>query len=34
MPSENRTWVVLAVAPFNNALSGLEDLKQVLLVLT
>ncbi|HEY9884215.1 MAG TPA: ATP-binding protein [Thermosynechococcaceae cyanobacterium] len=32
--SENRTWVVLAVAPFNNALSGLEDLKQVLLVLT
>ncbi|MBD2074936.1 sensor histidine kinase [Phormidium sp. FACHB-592] len=32
--SENRTWVVLAVAPLNNALSGLEDLKQVLLVLT
>ncbi|XHX79333.1 MAG: sensor histidine kinase [Stenomitos frigidus ULC029] len=32
--SEDRTWVVLAVAPFNNALSGLEDLKQVLLILT
>lgn len=32
--SENRTWVVLAVAPLNNALSGLDDLKQVLLILT
>ncbi|XGW00439.1 MAG: ATP-binding protein [Leptolyngbya sp. BL-A-14] len=33
-PGENRTWVVLAVAPLENALSGLEDIKQVLLVLT
>ena len=33
-PSESRTWVVLAVAPLENALSGLEDIKQVLLVLT
>ncbi|MBW4471968.1 MAG: sensor histidine kinase [Stenomitos rutilans HA7619-LM2] len=31
---ESRTWVVLAVAPLENALSGLEDIKQVLLILT
>lgn len=33
-PGESRTWVVLAVAPLDNALSGLEDIKQVLLILT
>ncbi|PSB34298.1 sensor histidine kinase [Stenomitos frigidus] len=33
-PGESRTWVVLAVAPLENALSGLEDIKQVLLILT
>lgn len=33
-PTENRTWVVLAVAPVEQALSGLEEIKQVLVVLT
>ncbi len=33
-PGEYRTWVILAVAPLNNALSGLQDIKHVLVVLT
>ena len=33
-PQQQRTWVILAVAPVENALSGLEDIKQVLFVLT
>lgn len=31
---ETRTWIVLAVAPQDNALYGLEDIKQVLFILT
>lgn len=33
-PSENRTWVILAVTPLENALYGLEEIKQVLFILT
>lgn len=32
--SEPQTWIVLAVAPLDNALYGLEEIKQVLLILT
>ncbi len=31
---ENRTWVIMAVAPIDNALSRLEEIKQVLVILT
>jgi signal transduction histidine kinase len=31
---DTRTWVILAVAPQSNALYGLDDIKQVLLILT
>jgi signal transduction histidine kinase len=31
---ENYTWVVLAVTPLSNALYGLEEIKQVLIILT
>ena len=33
-PEQRRTWVILAVAPVENALAGLEDIKQVLFMLT
>lgn len=33
-PQQQRTWVILAVAPVENALAGLEDIKQVLFILT
>jgi signal transduction histidine kinase len=33
-PEQRRTWVVLAVAPVENALAGLGQIKQVLLILT
>lgn len=33
-PGKTQTWVILAVAPLNNALSGLQEIKHVLVVLT
>lgn len=33
-PDESRIWIVLAIAPLDNALYGLEDIKQVLIILT
>ena len=33
-PKQNRVWTVLAVTPINQALYGLNDIRQVLLVLT
>mgnify|MGYP001180986109 CR=1 FL=1 len=33
-PNQQRTWLVLAVAPLNNALYGLSGIKEALLILT
>jgi signal transduction histidine kinase len=33
-PKQDGTWIILSIAPINNALGGLEGIKQVLVILT
>lgn len=33
-PTQNETWVVLAITPLNSALQGLQDIKRILIILT